>query len=160
MPSTDPPTETTREALKAAAARINSGRPVTSADATLLARSLLGMAADAGMTVGDMTDDLRCRLARAVLTRGAEQAPLDDFAKSILAKCRSAVRNHDGYPYGAWSTGEQIAVALVLQNHTWLRENGYTMASAARDVAGRMLSAPPDMQAWVRRIRTEMAGDQ
>ncbi|HVJ09441.1 MAG TPA: hypothetical protein VM554_13765 [Acidisarcina sp.] len=54
---------------------------------------------------------------------------LNDRYKHLLNKARSAKRGgHDAW--AAQSTGEKVAVALVLNRADWLAEYDYTLAEA------------------------------
>jgi hypothetical protein len=79
-----------------------------------------------------------------------------DFAQDTLAHCRIALKHHGGHPNGAWSSGEQLAVALVLDDHEHLKAMGYTFIDAAERVRGGMLNPPADFLAWLEAIRTEL----
>lgn len=63
---------------------------------------------------------------------------LNDFGHDIVQRSLIALTNHGGHPSGAWSTGEQLAVALVLDDYTHLRAMGYTIVEALQRVAGGM----------------------
>ncbi|MEV0584065.1 hypothetical protein [Nonomuraea sp. NPDC050310] len=82
----------------------------------------------------------------------------DHFSHSILRRCRWALRHNQGRPSPAWSTGEQLAVALVLDDKVTLDELDYT----AEQAAGRIRYDLPnpsqvDMQAWVSDLRAQIA---
>jgi hypothetical protein len=47
---------------------------------------------------------------------------------------------------GPWSTGEQLAVCLVLDRHDWLQHLGYTMLEATERVGGEWLQACRTLQ--------------
>jgi hypothetical protein len=79
-----------------------------------------------------------------------------DFAEDILDRCYIAVKHYDGRPNGAWSTGEQLAVALVLDDHDHLGEMGYTVLEAAERVRGGMILPPEDILAWLKAIRAQL----
>jgi hypothetical protein len=83
----------------------------------------------------------------------------DRFATDVLRRCRWALAHNDGHPSGAWSTGEQLAVALVLRDHQCLAAMDYTPQEAAQRVAGGMWSPPADMNKWLAAIRTALARD-
>lgn len=88
-----------------------------------------------------------------------EHPGLDGFARDILNRCRVARRHYDGHPNTAWSTGEQLAVALVLADTEHLSAMGYTHDEAAASVAGRMVNPPEDIRAWVQAIRAALGKD-
>lgn len=87
-----------------------------------------------------------------------EKPPLDEFAADILRRCQIALAD-DGHPYGAWSTGEKLAVALVLLDWPYLRVEGYTPAEAWARVAGGTWSPPADPRAWLAAIRHHLESD-
>lgn len=86
-------------------------------------------------------------------------ATLDPFAADVLARCRWALKHNDGHPSRAWSTGEQLAVALVLRDRQHLTAMDYTPQDAAERVAGGMWSPPADMNRWLAAIRIALAHD-
>ncbi len=81
----------------------------------------------------------------------------DEFAEDVLRRCRWAQANNDGHPSGAWSTGEQLAVALVLRDREHLAAMDYTPTQAAQRVLGGMYNPPADFNAWLTGIRTALA---
>lgn len=80
----------------------------------------------------------------------------DRFTVDVLDRCRWAQAHNAGRPSGAWSTGEQLAVALVLRDDEHLAAMGYTVQEAAQRVADGMWS-PPDMSRWLAAIRAELS---
>lgn len=82
----------------------------------------------------------------------------DTFADDILGRCRWAARHNGGRPSGAWSTGEQLAVALVLKDRAHLDAMGYTVQEAYQRVYGGMISppAPEEFGAWFESIRAKL----
>ena len=66
------------------------------------------------------------RRGRGVLTAG------DSFATDITARARWALEHNHGEPKAAWSTGEKLAVALVLGNRPYLDAAGYTPQEAGQ----------------------------
>lgn len=81
---------------------------------------------------------------------------LDDFGRDILRRCRIARRENGGPPAGVWSTGEQLAVALVLRDHDHLDAMGYTPTEAAQRVLDGATLAPHDFNGCLDRIRTDL----
>lgn len=85
--------------------------------------------------------------------------PFDDYTTDILARCRSAVRNHGGHPSPAWSHGEQMIVALVLNDDAFLASVGTTVDSARQRLNGDLcwLSGRPwsadELTKWIATIR-------
>lgn len=78
---------------------------------------------------------------------------LDDYAEDVLARCRWARAHNDGHPRGVWSTGEQLAVALVLRDHEHLTAMGYTSTQAAQRVIGDTGMPAEQIPAWLAAIR-------
>lgn len=78
---------------------------------------------------------------------------LDEFATDVLRRCIWALAHNDGHPSGAWSTGERLAVALVLRAHEHLAAMDYTPTEAARRVLGGMFNPPGDFTSWLSAIR-------
>jgi hypothetical protein len=76
-----------------------------------------------------------------------------EFTADIAHRCRWAVDHNAGHPRVAWSTGEQLAVALVLADTDYLTDMGYTVPEAMERVAGGMLAPPRDMAKWLTGIR-------
>ncbi len=107
-----------------------------------------------------MTDnppDLRIRLAQMA---GADPATEpDDVARDIIGRARWALANNKGHPNGAWSTAEQAAVALLLNDTEHLAAMDYTPAEAARRVADGMFFPPADVEAWFAQMREQLADD-
>lgn len=78
---------------------------------------------------------------------------MDDFATATARRARWVKQeNH----YQAWSTGEMLAVALVLRDKDLLKEMGYTVQEAAQRVYGGMMNPPRDFNAWLNGIRAEI----
>jgi hypothetical protein len=114
------------------------------------------------LTIADTPamDQLRAGpLADLLADDGPEQWDAD-----VVGRCRWAIAHNDGHPNGAWSTGEQLAVALVLGDAEHLAAMQYTPQEAARRVLGGMVSPPADLAAWLGRIRSHVdesqAGDR
>jgi hypothetical protein len=72
-----------------------------------------------------------------------------DFTTNVLHRARRA-RSHGGHPDPTWPLGEQLAVALVLDDDEFLQAAGYTREQAIRrldwDMAG-------DAEAWIADVR-------
>lgn len=82
----------------------------------------------------------------------------DNFAADTASRCRWALNHNGGHPSGAWSTGERLAVALVLHDRETLKAMGYTPKEAAQRVYGGMIAppAPADFPTWIDSIRAEI----
>lgn len=90
---------------------------------------------------------------------------MSDFAKDIAAKARWALIHNDGWPKAAWSTGERLAVALVLDDPAAIETEGVTRERAlsrlAADVefyatgalAGGSAAAA---EAWIEEVRAAL----
>ncbi|MCA1677165.1 MAG: hypothetical protein LC799_34965 [Actinobacteria bacterium] len=87
---------------------------------------------------------------------GRPAAPVDAFAADIAWRCRRAREGLGGHPSPAWSTGEQLAVALVLRDRAHLDAMGYTPRQAAQRVHDGMLVPPADLGAWLEGIRVQL----
>jgi hypothetical protein len=72
-----------------------------------------------------------------------------DFTAHVLHRARW-VRRHGGHPDPAWPLGEQLAVALVLDDDEFLQAAGCTRQQAIRrlewDITG-------DAEAWITDVR-------
>nr|CEL19691.1 hypothetical protein [Kibdelosporangium sp. MJ126-NF4]CTQ96916.1 hypothetical protein [Kibdelosporangium sp. MJ126-NF4] len=95
-------------------------------------------------------------LLRGEKSKADDAAVLDEFARDILGRCRIAIRDYGGRVNPAWSTGEKLAVALVLRDKATVDEMGYSVREAAERVAGGMWSPPRDMKAWLDTIRVRL----
>lgn len=102
---------------------------------------------------GDLADDA---LDPLPLDGQPQAAPLDSFGADICRRARIARRRYGGHPNGAWSTGERLAVALVLRDYGHMREMGYSEDEAAERVLGGMPMPPEGIGVWLDRIRAEM----
>jgi hypothetical protein len=78
---------------------------------------------------------------------------LDDFTDDIASRSRWARKHNQGHPSPAWSTGEQLAVALVLKDRTHLGAMGYTVQQAAQHVYDGMTMPPAGFGAWLESLR-------
>jgi hypothetical protein len=81
-----------------------------------------------------------------------------DFAADITRRARWGRDHNDGRPEPAWSTGERLAVALVLGDQATLDAEGYTTLDAARRLAGDIsfygYTAP--VGTWLTQIRAAL----
>jgi hypothetical protein len=78
----------------------------------------------------------------------------DSFAADITARARWARDHNDGRPNLAWSTGEKLAVALVLHNQAYLRAADYTEQEARQRLSGDIMGA--DIDAWLASVRAAL----
>jgi hypothetical protein len=54
---------------------------------------------------------------------------------------RAAIAKRDPRRRFVWSTGEQLAVALILNKPRWIKEQGYTMLEAVERVGEEWMLA-------------------
>ena len=84
---------------------------------------------------------------------------LDAFGQTVAAHCRWAMDHNRGDPHKAWPVPLQLAVALVLGNHLYLKDMGdgpgYSPQQALTLLFQGMTHPPADADAWVRAIRAE-----
>ena len=80
-----------------------------------------------------------------------------DFADDITGRCRWALAHNDGTPNPAWSTGERLAVALVLTDDAYLAAEGFTKAQALSRLAGDIGSS--NVGAWLAYVRGALEDD-
>jgi hypothetical protein len=71
----------------------------------------------------------------------------NSFTADITARARWARDRNDGHPKPAWSTGEKLAVALILNNRAYLNAAGYTPQEAVQRLSRDRLGA--DVGAWL-----------
>lgn len=73
----------------------------------------------------------------------------DGPADRILARAVLASRLPPEEPWPAWSTGELLAVALVLNRHDILTDMGYTIVRALQRVDFGVVNLLPEIAAEV-----------
>ncbi len=78
---------------------------------------------------------------------------MDDFARDIAAKARWALIHNDGWPKASWSTGERLAVALVLDDPAALEAEDSTRDQAVQRLAGDIFGSTADAEAWIEEVR-------
>jgi hypothetical protein len=85
-----------------------------------------------------------------------------DFASDIPRRAPWARDHNDGRPEPAWSTGERLAVALVLRDKATLEAEGYTRQDAARRLAGDLsyYGYGAHADAWLQEIRAALGSLQ
>jgi hypothetical protein len=81
---------------------------------------------------------------------------VDDFAKDIAAKARWAIIHNDGWPKPAWSTGERLAVALVLDDPAALEAEDFTRDQALQRLAGDIGGSIADAEAWIEQVQATL----
>jgi hypothetical protein len=84
----------------------------------------------------------------------SEIEAIGGFAADIGARARWALAHNHGEPQAAWSTGEKLAVALVLRNRPYLDSAGYTPQEAASRLAGDLMGA--DVCEWLNDVRATL----
>ena len=81
---------------------------------------------------------------------------MDDVAKDIAAKARWAIIHNDGWPKPAWSTGERLAVALVLDDPAALEAEDFTRDQALQRLAGDIGGSIADAEAWIEQVQATL----
>ena len=79
-----------------------------------------------------------------------------DFAEDIVRRAQWAINYNGHQPNPAWSTGERLAVALVLGDDAYLAAEGYTKTQALVRLAGDIGST--NVGAWLQYVRGELEG--
>ena len=72
-----------------------------------------------------------------------------DFTTNVLDRARWA-RSHGGHPDPTWPLGEQLAVALVLDDDEFLQAAGCTRQQAIRQLDWDITD---DAEAWIADVR-------
>jgi Protein of unknown function (DUF4031) len=79
------------------------------------------------------------------------------FTEDITRRARWARDHNSGHPKWAWSTGEQVAVALILRDDEWFTAAGWTIADAAQRVAGDIgADSMSTVKDWVDEVRAAL----
>lgn len=84
----------------------------------------------------------------------------DYYAEDTLRRCRWALQHNDGHPAGVWSTGEKLAVALVLQDWPYLEAMDYTIAEAAHRVAGGIGLSDDKFADWLTAVQLQLGRER
>jgi hypothetical protein len=81
-----------------------------------------------------------------------------DLAADITARARWARNCNDGHPKPAWSTGERLTVALVLDDQETLQDEGYTRRQAVQRLSADIAfyGHTTDPEAWITSIRSAL----
>ena len=82
----------------------------------------------------------------------------DQFTTEIIALARWARDRNGGHPKEAWSTGEKLAVALVLNDQAFLDDAGYTEQEVAQRLSGDLFTS--DIAGWLLAVRAALAEDR
>ncbi|HEY3478365.1 MAG TPA: hypothetical protein VGL02_05620 [Streptomyces sp.] len=162
----EPPMNTdaaTREQrLKALTDDLLSGGPITAQHAVELAAAVVQIAGSDSYLASEnrvLSDDERVLLAQVVLARAkqSDAIVLDEFARETMERCLIARARNGGHPLDTWEPHEKLAVALVLHDHTYLAQAGFTAERAAKAIADNMAPPPADMRTWVEGVRAAIA---
>lgn len=90
------------------------------------------------------------------MSQGGEIDALTQFALDTGRRARWVLK--EGI-YEGWSTGELLAVALVLRDKEMLDAEGYTPQQAAQRVHDGLINPPSDFAAWLNGIRATLYPD-
>jgi len=104
----------------------------------------------------DQDADLCARLA--ALPGDNSNPEFAQVAADIIARAAWARSHNHGAPDGAWSSNDQLGVALVLNNQDCLAALGYTEQEALDRVAAAMHLPPSGGKAWLAGIRGQLTG--
>lgn len=90
----------------------------------------------------------------------AVSSEAERFTADITRRALWARDYNDGRPEPAWSTGERLAVALVLADQATLDAEGYTRQEATRRLGGDLAYCgyPGDVGTWLQEVRAAVAG--
>ena len=79
---------------------------------------------------------------------------LESFADGMIARARWARDHNNDDPEPGWSTGEQLIVALILDNQAFLRAADYTERQVLQRLSGDLLGGDPE--AWIADARAAL----
>src|SRR5258708_3031998 len=81
-----------------------------------------------------------------------------DFAADITARARWARAHNNGHPEPAWSTGERLAVRVVLGDQATLDGKGYTRQEAVQRLSGEIAfyGYTTGVEAWITGVRAAL----
>jgi hypothetical protein len=68
----------------------------------------------------------------------------ESFTSDMIRRARWARDHNNGRPNPAWSTGEKLAVALILGDQAYLRAADYTRQEALQRLSADLLGADPE----------------
>jgi hypothetical protein len=68
----------------------------------------------------------------------------ESFTDDMIGRARWARDHNSGQPNPVWSTGEKLAVALILGNQAYLRAADYTTCEALQRLSGDLLGTNPE----------------
>jgi hypothetical protein len=96
--------------------------------------------------------------AQARTDQAAQARPTpDEYAQDVLRRCQWAQTHNNGHPSAAWSTGEQLAVALVLRDRVHLAALEHTPTQAAQRLVDDLGLPPDHLPNWLAAIRTTLS---
>jgi hypothetical protein len=75
------------------------------------------------------------------------------FAADITGRARWAIVHNDGRPNPAWSTGERLIVALVIDDPDTLTEEDYTRHQVLERLAGDIGGTVAEAEAWIEEVQ-------
>lgn len=75
------------------------------------------------------------------------------YQADLERRVRLAVDYNDGAPYADWSTGERVAVALVLNDDEYLSAEVETRETVLSRIAGDIQGSPNDAALLIERVR-------
>ncbi|GAB3551271.1 hypothetical protein J2S53_000898 [Actinopolyspora lacussalsi] len=78
----------------------------------------------------------------------------------IIERCRWARDHNENHPSQQWSTGEQLAVALVLRDRSWLEWTDHTTETATDLVCERAGLSAFEFTGWLNDIRAALETEQ
>jgi hypothetical protein len=88
-------------------------------------------------------------------------SPLDEFGRDVVRRCLWAIDHNEGDPSDTWETPYQLAVALTMGNHLYLRGMGdglgYAPATGMLLLLQGMTHQPANIDRWIAAIRAEVA---
>jgi hypothetical protein len=75
----------------------------------------------------------------------------ESFTGDMIGRARWSRDHENGHPNPAWSTGEKLAVALILGNQAYLRAADYTEQEALQRLSGDLLGS--DVDVWLASVQ-------
>lgn len=75
------------------------------------------------------------------------------YEADLTNRVRLSIEHNDSVPYGAWSTGERLAVALVLRDREYLSAEGETESSVLSRIGGDIRGNAAEARALIERVR-------
>jgi hypothetical protein len=81
------------------------------------------------------------------------------YTSDLIRRCRWARDHNERTPRAAWSTGERVTVALVLDNYDYLNAIGEDANSAASRMRGDTGLSPDQLSAYLASVRARLTAD-